>query len=541
MKRLLITLATALIVAFPVLSQENVPGKKYVGIFYFVWLGQHPAQQDGIYDITKLLKESPDDLWNVEGTPKSPAQKYHFWGEPLYGYYDSSDPWVVTRHVELLMNAGIDYLMMDTTNAVWYPESIGALLDALKKFADQGFDVPKVAFFTNTMSGYTVQNIYDTFFKSGKWDGLFFCPNGKPLVIGLTEKNKSSDQPKDGFVSQELQDFFDVHESQWPNAPLDHDAYPWMSWDYPQHIHNGGVISVSVSQHSVKTVSFSDTLGCQGRGYDPILKENIHAEKRSGHNFQSQWNTALQNKDKVNNVFVTGWNEWIALKLRSRDKTVFVDLFNEEFSRDAEMMKGGYGDNFYMLLAENVCKFKGDCGIAAEHGNVYRDPEGDAMIRDYKNFDGSARYQDNSARNDIVEVSVSDDATSIIFTVKTASDVIPYAQGDKNWMNILIKTSDSRDRAFEYDYLINRYPTVNGVTTVERIAPDGCKTISGKADYSVSGNILKVTVPLSSLGLEKGNVHFQFKVADNVTHPDDIMDYYISGDSAPLGRMSFSY
>lgn len=540
MKRTLIALAASLMLAAPVFGQETK--KKDVGIFYFIWLGQHPSEQKGIYDITKLLKEAPEDLWNPQGTPKSPASQFHFWGEPLYGYYDSCDPWVVARHIELLMNAGIDYLMFDTTNAVVYPAPVTVVLNTLKKFAEQGFDVPKVAFYTNSASGRSVQQIYDNYIKPGTWDGLFYSPKGKPVVVGLTKNNKSSDQGANpDYISEDLQKIFDVRESQWPNQPYDENAFPWMSWDNPQRIHNG-VISVSVSQHSVETVTFSDTTTCRGRGWDAKTHKEIKEDFRKGRNFQNQWQTVFDNIDKVDNVFVTGWNEWIALKLRNGKKeTVFVDLFNEEFSRDSEMMKGGYADNFYMMLAENVVRYKGDCGIAAQKGKTYRDFEGDAMVRDFKNFDGSARYQDNSARNDIVEISVSDNATSVVFTVKTAADVIPYAQTDKNWMNILIKTDDSEGKAFEYDYVINRYPTVNGITTVERIAADGKKVMAGKAAYSVSGKTLKVTVPLEALGLEKGKAHFAFKVADNVTNPDDIMDYYISGDSAPLGRMSFTY
>lgn len=38
---------------------------------------------------------------------------------------------------------------------------------------------------------------------------------------------------------------------------------------------------------------------------------------------------------------------------------MFNDLFNCAFSRDAEMMKGGYGDNYYMQIARNVRNFKG--------------------------------------------------------------------------------------------------------------------------------------------------------------------------------------
>lgn len=521
-------------------TQENKPeDKKYVGIFYF--LCNTMDSTETIFDVTKLLKEAPEDLYNLEGTPKSPYLKPHYWGEPLYGYYDSRDPWVIVRHIELLMNAGVDYLMMDTTNAAWFPEVVNTLLARLRYFADQGFDVPKVAFYTNTRSGYTVQNIYDEFYKSGKWDGLFFCPNGKPFIVGMTENNRSSlEDVSADPISKELQEYFDVHESQWPNAPFAQESFPWIDWDYPQKIHDGGVISVSVAQHDSVTVSFSDTLNCHGRGYDAVLGKNIHSEMRNGLNFQNQWKTALDNIDKVNNVFVTGWNEWTAYKLSVKGRLQFYDLFNEECSRDIEMMKGGYGDNFYIQLADNIQRFKGECGIAAQHDGFYLDPQGDALVRDYRNINGSEHFFDNSARNDIVSIKVTDDGKDVVFEITTAAPVTPYSNGDLGWMNILVKTDSSKDRFFEYDYVINRYPTVNGSTTVERITPSGKKTV-GQAAYSCKGNVLKVSVPVESLGLSKDSVHFSFKVADNVTHPDDIMDYYISGDSAPLGRLSFEY
>ena len=72
----------------------------YVGLFYSLWLGQHKSGQRGVYDIQKLLNTNPAALNNPKGTPESPLNEFHFWGEPLYGYYSMSDPWVVTRHIE---------------------------------------------------------------------------------------------------------------------------------------------------------------------------------------------------------------------------------------------------------------------------------------------------------------------------------------------------------------------------------------------------------------------------------------------------------
>src|SRR5690349_6296470 len=77
-------------------------GKKTVGVFYSLWLGQHQSGQKAVYDIQKLSDTNPEALNDVKGQPESPLNEFHFWGEPLYGYYSMSDPWVVTRHIELL-------------------------------------------------------------------------------------------------------------------------------------------------------------------------------------------------------------------------------------------------------------------------------------------------------------------------------------------------------------------------------------------------------------------------------------------------------
>ena len=50
-----------------------------------------------------------------------------------------------------------------------------------------------------------------------------------------------------------------------------------------------------------------------------------------------------------------------------------------------------------------------------------------------------------------------------------------------------------------------------------------------------------IVVPLAALGLSANSVSFEFKVADNVTDYTDIMDYYVTGDSAPIGRLRYAY
>ena len=56
----------------------------------------------------------------------------------------------------------------------------------------------------------------------------------------------------------------------------------------------------------------------------------------------------------------------------------------------------------------------------------------------------------------------------------------------------------------------------------------------------MAGNILQVKIPKEALGIE-GRANIYFKVADGVEHPEDITDYYVTGRSVPMGRLSYRY
>lgn len=543
--------------------------KKYVGVFYSVWLGQHNSQQRDVYDIQQLINTNPSALNNPKGSPESPLNEFHFWSEPLYGYYSMSDPWIVTRHIELLTNAAIDYICIDATNNVVYESSTLNLLNTLLKFQQQGFAVPKVVFYTNSSSGTTVNTLYNKFYSSGMYETLWFKPQGKPMIIGITEKNgKASDQtryeetlhPPNGFtafIKPEMKTYFDVRESQWPNGEYNEHSIPWMSWQYPQWNHNG-TVAVPVAQHSHTSIAASSMDPESSRGYNNATKK-VEPDWTAGTNFQTMWNTVLESKDKVDNVLVTSFNEWMAIKYVDDIRDVFfVDVYNNEFSRDIEMMKGGYKDNFYLQLVQNTRKFKYAEGtntgqqplttidIETDNGNqwrnvqaIYTDFEGDALPRNFTNAAGTYTYIDNSNRNDIIEIKVAHDKKNLYFRIKTSSNISPYNGSDLNWMNILISTKG--DENFEgYQYIINRKPDKQK-TSVEKSIGGYNWIASGDAKYIVKGNLMEVSIPLKYLGLSPDDCTMEFKVADNVSQYDDIMDYYVTGDSAPIGRLNFSY
>ena len=51
---------------------------------------------------------------------------------------------------------------------------------------------------------------------------------------------------------------------------------------------------------------------------------------------------------------------------------------------------------------------------------------------------------------------------------------------------------------------------------------------------------MQIMIPRAALGLEDGG-DFYFKVADGVSNPAEIMDYYATGRSLPMGRLSYLY
>ncbi len=58
---------------------------------------------------------------------------------------------------------------------------------------------------------------------------------------------------------------------------------------------------------------------------------------------------------------------------------------------------------------------------------------------------------------------------------------------------------------------------------------------------NVQGNVMQVRIKLSDLGLSADDFYMQFKVTDNVKKASDPLSFYTSGDSAPIGRLSYTY
>ncbi len=81
---------------------------------------------EAIYRCPDAQLDYNHPLWYEQGEYRT-----NFWNEPIFGYYDNEDQWVLRRHGEMLADAGVDVVIFDCSNGdrLW-PKSYLALMKA---------------------------------------------------------------------------------------------------------------------------------------------------------------------------------------------------------------------------------------------------------------------------------------------------------------------------------------------------------------------------------------------------------------------------
>ena len=120
---------------------------RYVGIFYFLWLGQHGT--GGPYDISKILAANPTNpQWG-------PVSAFHHWHESELGYYLSDDDYVIRKHAAMLANAGVDVIIFDVTNGFTYQSNYLLLCSVYRQIRQAGGQTPQIAFLTHSSTRWS--------------------------------------------------------------------------------------------------------------------------------------------------------------------------------------------------------------------------------------------------------------------------------------------------------------------------------------------------------------------------------------------------
>ncbi len=545
---------------------SSYKSNKQVGLFFWLWIGQPYAT--GIYDATRIMQmpDGIDLLYSFDHLRDSisPNLQAHFWGEPLWGYYNSDDEWVIRRQIEILTIAGVDFIVFDATNYETFENVYLKVLKVVDEYIGRGWNPPRIAFYTHARSIQTAMKLHKDLYKANIYPTTWYRMHGKPLIIAYTslddDLKEASLRRDTSYVPSplpsEVLDFFYFKKPQWPFDPVYQDGFPWIEWTYPQPSH-GDIMSVTVASHPNVPISRSITQGVEnwGRGWDPLLKANIRDNVDKGTFFQLQWDHALQVNPGM--IFIGGWNEWIAIKQPWGDEYMLCDAASKEFSRDIEPMRGGYRDAFLVQMIQNIRKYKGvsdslppgefhsiDIGGGIRQWdsvkNVYRSIDTQMQGRAAYGAAKTVRYSQPPPRNALEEIRVCHDDNSLYFFIRSQRDITSN-DGKDNWMNLFLGVGSPSLKGWEgYEYIVGR-KCESGASTVEQLGKDFATSIVGSAEYTVSGKVLQMRVPRKLLGLDTRRGRFYFKVADGIKDPKDIMDYYISGISLPLGRFSYVY
>lgn len=536
-------------------AEAGAERNRQVGLFYYLWHGQHGTQ--GPYDISKMeatdpkVMEKPDSpLW-----PDPSHSPMLHWGESLFGYYLSTDEWVLRRHVQMFIDAGVDVLYFDTTNGYHYRDTTEKLFAILQEYHDKGFKAPKFCYYMaparRGCGTSNVLDVWDDYYSKGRYSDLYFRWNGKPVLIS------HPDRP----YKQEILDFFTWRRPTWrcPDVP---DTWYWGGMPKPNVARDSyGVaemLSITVgSPHIAIDIpaggkwSPGQVTSCsegywgapiQGRSWHDGARDSRENAAHYGFFFQDQIDWALDAaRNEVPLAFVCQWNEWLVPFLTKKTNTLYdmphwinlQDEYSEEFSRDIEPMKGGYKDAYYFQMVNFVRRWKGlpspakaVCRYPAMPAGdsrwdlvspVFEEMTGDSAPRNHPGYDACGIYSNATVVNEFskLRVAVGDDGIVRFF----AETVEPIRKVDAKSMNLFLRLPGKVVDAMGYTHVLT--PEDSAFESKGR-----------KAVYSVNAEELGIDVSKA--------FSVEFKWSDN-RHGDDPMDFYVNGDAAPRGRMNWRF
>lgn len=531
--------------------------ERTVAVFYFLWHGCHGydrgANNNDVVPPTASDTHSPYDIQKLlDANPTEPALGgygvMHHWGEPYLGYYVANDDWVIRKHAQMLVDAGVDAIFFDVTNGFHYLPVVHNLAKVYTQMRAQGNKTPQFAFLLNSNVAGVSQTLYNEIYSKDLYKDLWFNWLGKPVMLANPDEVPAG--IKDKFTLRHSWFLWNSSADTWFGNG--EDKWPWGGW-YPQqagkHNWKNELVAVMPATHPISNI---------GRSYDAISNtEPRNPTPEKGIYFKKQFEQAIKLDPQI--ILFTGWNEWTAQRQTAAASPApyFVDQYNHEFSRDIEPLNGGFGDNYYYLMADFIRKFKGTKrnpvfseskeialdGNFTEWANVlarWGDDRGDVFHRDHYGWGRIGRYVNNTGRNDIVISSVINDGTNLYFYVKTDSDISSCT--DPQWMQLFLRVDGSKENWEGYDFVVNRTVSSEGKSVLEKSTGGWNWSKVADVSFAVSGKEMELAIPLSALGVkDPKNFTVDFKWVDNAVTDGDIQTCMRDGDSAPNGRFRYRY
>jgi hypothetical protein len=229
----------------PVKSETGSQRNKLIALFYWTWHTDGNATFSPVLNITEILKQYP----LAETDANHPAWQgitggVFWWDEPLFGYYRTTDEWVLRKHAEMLADAGVDVVFFDCTNGTFtWKSSYTVLLKVWEQARKDGVKTPQISFMlpfgASTNSLISLNELYTELYQPQLYTDLWFMWNGKPLIMAYPESLVAQNGGSAALKFTATAPFYAVNAScpSWGNSVgnITFNLYKWNT-NYSQSI-----------------------------------------------------------------------------------------------------------------------------------------------------------------------------------------------------------------------------------------------------------------------------------------------------------------
>jgi len=541
----------------PLLTYKDtraVRDDKAVGMFYYLGHGESGY----LYDSSKEFAKPREERNWIKGASYM-AQ------EPYLGYYQTSDEYVIRKHMQMFADMGVDFLYFDCTNHSTFPQDSVNIMKVLREMMNEGKKVPQIVYTVHTNQKATSLQIFTDIYAKNMYPETWFYWDGKPLM--LADGNNMPEGIEDYFTTRFCWAYHPdgiTWTNWWNDGTNGKDKWPWLA-KYPQPFgwHEAPTkpeqLVISAAEHANTNIGKSWT---STGGTPEPLRTN------EGLYFAEQISRLDEVDPEV--LMITQWNEKRASIMQTNgtstlgnekdpDGWYFVDAMAEEWNRDIEPVKDSYGDNYYYQAVNAVRKFRGvrpypstdkshsitigkDFGVWANVEEIYYDDIYDIPHRNFPAKLKTIVYTDTTGRNDFVESRAARDESNLYFYVKTRDNLTPVSETDKMHTVLLLNTDGNYETGWHgYDYLIGRARNGEVLSVEKNMNNKFTWKIVGTAPYVSEGNEKHLSVPKELLEISGNTFTVDFKWADNQPENLEIMDFIDKGDAAPNGRFNYRF
>ncbi|MBE0654031.1 MAG: hypothetical protein IH594_09545, partial [Bacteroidales bacterium] len=157
------------------------------------WHTDFHATFSPVMNITQILEQYPEAAHDADHPAWNGVTGGAFWwDEPLFGYYRTTDEWVLRKHAEMLADAGVDVVFFDCTNGtLTWRSSYTVLLKVWDQARKDGVKTPQIVFLlpfaANSNSLISLHEIYTDLYQPQLYKDLWFTWKDKPLVMAYPE------------------------------------------------------------------------------------------------------------------------------------------------------------------------------------------------------------------------------------------------------------------------------------------------------------------------------------------------------------------